>query len=92
MGIAKIKTSKYGVKIGRRIGHSPNKVHWIMDFIRNERVRQELTQDALSVKTNMCNSSVSGYETGHNSIRTIFAIERILNILGYKLKIERISE
>lgn len=69
--------------------HGTLRVHWIPDFIRQERVRQGLTLVALSEKLGMANRHLSNYETGHYSIRAVHTLERILAALGYELHIRK---
>lgn len=74
------------------INHSTKKVHWIIEFMREERVRQGLTQEEVCQNiVGHPQNSLSNYETGHYSLRTIFALEQILGALGYKLYIEKIK-
>lgn len=69
--------------------HSSNRVHWIPDFIRRERVRQGLTLSTLAYKVNARASHISNYETGCYSIRAVLMLERILAALGYELHIRK---
>ena len=72
--------------------HSTNKVHWITEFIRKERVKQHLTQTELGKKVNSSGKYISGYETGYCSIRAVYALERILHALGHESKIQKRTE
>lgn len=74
---------------GRPVGHSVHKVHWIVDFIRRERVEQKLSQRTLSRKAGDNNRNVSNYECGYYSAGSVFALERIINALGHELHIRR---
>lgn len=68
---------------------STKKAHWIPEFIRKERVKQGLAQAVLGKKLGMPASQVSNYETGHYSLRAIYTLESILEVLGYKLQIQK---
>ena len=80
-----------GLQRGRPLNHSTHKVHWIVDFIRRERVQQKLSQDALgrSLGSTIRGHHISNYECGYYSTRTLFSLERILNALGHELHIRR---
>jgi len=70
--------------------HSTNKVHWIPDFIRKERVRQGLTQAALSKELGKFPARhIAKYETGVHSVPAVYALEKILYALGYELRIHK---
>ena len=69
--------------------HSNNKVHWIPKFIREERVRQDLTHGVLGKELGFHTRHIANYETGHYSIRAIYALEKILHALGYELRIHK---
>ena len=70
--------------------HSLNKVHWIPDFIRKERVRQGLTQTVLSKELEGFPARhIAKYETGVHSIPAVYALEKILHALGYELRIHK---
>lgn len=72
--------------------HSTNKVHWIPRSIREERVKQGLTQRALGKKLGFDARHIANYETGYYTIRAIYALEKILYTLGYELRIHRRTE
>ncbi len=72
--------------------HSTNKVHWIAEFIRKERVKQALGQIALGKITGLSTQQISNYETGHYSLRAIVTLERIIHALGHELKIQKRTE
>lgn len=72
--------------------HSTNKVHWIAEFIRKERVRQYLTQTELGERVSSSAKYISSYETGYYSIRAVYALERIIHALGYELQIQKRTE
>lgn len=78
-------------KPGARHGpfHCTYRVHWIADFARRERVRQGLTQVVLSKKIGFPSKHLSGYETGFYTIRAVYALERVLDGLGYELHIRK---
>lgn len=80
-----------GLQRGRPVAHSARKVHWIVDFIRRERVQQKLSQDELgrALGHSRGGHHLSNYESGYYSIRVVFALERILNALGHELHIRR---
>lgn len=69
--------------------HSTNKVHWIPEFIRKERVRQGLTQKVLSDDLGLPDTLIAKYETGALSIRAVLTLEKILHALGYELRIHK---
>ena len=77
---------------GPKPHHSKHKVHWIMDFAREERVRQGLTQTDFSETIEFTMGHLSNYETGYYTVRAIYAVERILNGLGYHLRIHKIPK
>ncbi len=69
--------------------HSTNKVHWIPEFIRKERVRQGLTQRVLADNLGSPDTLIAKYENGALSIRAVLALEKILHALGYELRIHK---
>ena len=69
--------------------HSTNKVHWIPEFIREERVRQGLPQKDLGRKLGFQANHITHYETGYYTIRAVYALEKILHELGYELRIHK---
>ncbi len=73
------------------IRHSTHPAHWIVEFIREERVRQQITQGALSLMVSPSRSTVSNYECGYCSLIGVYTVERILAALGYRLSIEKKS-
>lgn len=78
-----------GLVAGRKPGHSNKKVHWIVDFIRQERVRQGLSQETLGRRIGEGHQNISSYEAGYYGIRAVLTVERILNALGYELRIHK---
>ncbi len=74
------------------VAHSKYKVHWVMDFLRAERVRQGLSQQTLAAKAEMFTSALGQYETGRCSLPGLRKIERVLLALGYKLTIQKIKQ
>ena len=70
--------------------HGTHKVHWIPDFIRQERVQQGLTLVDLANKVGVLDRHISKYETGYFSIRAVFMLEKILAALGYELRIHKV--
>lgn len=64
--------------------HSNNKVHWIVDFLRRERVAQNLTHEALEDISNISRGSIGQYETGQTKFISLYRLEKLLNVLGYE--------
>lgn len=81
--------TKPGASPGPSPFHSTNKVHWIVKFIRDERVRQNLSQTALGERFGSSAKCISSYETGYCSVRAIYALEKIIHALGHELKIQK---
>ena len=71
------------------VRHSNAKVHWLIDFIRKERVRQGIPLVALSLSISPCQSTMSNYERGAASLVSLRTLERALDVLGYKLHIRK---
>lgn len=69
------------------IAHSNNKVHWIVAFMRCERVAQNLTHQALEDISNISRGSIGQYETGNTKFTSLHRLEKLLNVLGYELVI-----
>ncbi len=69
--------------------HSTNKVHWIPKFIREERVRQDLTLKEFGKELGLQASHIVNYETGYYTIRAVYTLEKILHALGYELQIHK---
>lgn len=70
------------------ITHSNNKVHWIVNFMRCERVAQNLTHQALEDISNISRGSIGQYETGNTKFTSLHRLEKLLNVLGYELIIQ----
>ena len=71
------------------VRHSKHRVHWLPEFIRQERVKQGLSQRALANQAGGDAKSVSNFKTGYYKIGVVFAMERILAVLGYALIVQR---
>ena len=73
--------------------HSKRKVHWVVEFIREERTRQGLTQLELSEKIGArSRGGISNYESGYYTTRAIFVLDRMLTALGFELHIRRLRD
>ena len=71
------------------IRHSHVHVHWIIKFLREERVRQRLTQEKLAFELSISKASLSQYEAGLYKSSSLRRLEQWLAYLGYKLIIEK---
>ena len=71
------------------VRHSEHRVHWLPEFIRQERVKQGLSQRTLASRVGADAKSVSNFETGYYTIGVVFAMERMLVVLGYTLTVQR---
>ena len=71
----------------RPVTHSAVAVHQVVKFIREERVRQGLTQKELGCAAKVSASAVQRFECGDNPIAPIYTLGRMLTALGYELYI-----
>ena len=71
------------------VSHSNAPVHRIMKFIREERVRQGLTQEELSYTAGTSKSTLGRFECGINLLSSPHTIDRMLQALGCRLQIVR---
>ncbi len=67
--------------------HSENKVGFIIDFIRRERVKQGLSQLELADLAGVSTVTLSHYETGARPAVAVKIVERLLDVLDYELDI-----
>ena len=76
---------------GVGIKHSDRPVHWIIDFLRKQRVKNQLTMMELADVLGVSHSTWSTYETVRK-FSTFRQLERALHFFGYKLSITRLTE
>lgn len=65
--------------------HSTRKVHWIIDFIRRERVHQKTPQLKFAYEADVAPSTHAYYECGRNNPASLVAVEKLLDALGYDI-------
>ena len=63
----------------------------IVEFIIKERKRRHLKQSRLGEMSGVPKSTISRIETGQISSTRVETLDKLLNALGYKLKIESIN-
>lgn len=68
-----------------------SQTHWIGRFIREERLRQGMTQRELAEKNGTGRGRLADYENRHHYLRSLIALEKLLRTLGFELKVQRVK-
>lgn len=70
--------------------HRPN-IHPVVKTLRRERLAQELTQADVADKAEVARATLIDWELGRVDGRTLWAVDRCLNVLGLKLTVARLK-